>query len=215
VPCVNGDLTVNNNLIKTSVKPENLGVDGDKSPKIKEEKTKSAQDKKPKPQDVSIEKTEVVETIVKPIEKTFDKKEVVSGFEEAKLQIKDLYDTIFSYGDNFKPTYQDTLGDLLSYLGGLAYKLGAEKSFSEVFGINVNTLNDRYYSVSYIPYAIKIAVWAYKNKGKNNVLTILNGIVRCAYAFAYKLNENDIEDRVYKTVLSVIEFIESNDISLN
>jgi hypothetical protein len=84
VPCVNGDLTVNNNLIKTSVKPENLGVDGNKSPKVKEEKPKIDKEKKPKPQDISIEKTEVVETIVKPIEKTFDKKEVVSGFEEAK-----------------------------------------------------------------------------------------------------------------------------------
>lgn len=214
MPCVNGDLIVNNNLIKSTVKPEKLGVDGNKSPKVKEEKPKS-EEKKPKPQEISIVKTEVVESLVKTIEKTFDKKEVVSGFEEAKVQIKDLYDSIFGYGDNFKPTYQDTLGDLLSYLGGLAYKLGAEKNYTEVFGVNVNSLNDRYYSVSYIPYAIKIAVWAYKNKDKKNVLTILNGIVRCAYAFAYKLNENDIEDKVYKAVLSVIEFIESNDISLN
>ena len=162
--------------------------------------------------ELPVEKVQETEKIV---EKIFDKKEVVSGFEEAKTQIKDLYDTIFGYGDNFKPTYEDTLGDLLSYLGGLAYKLGAEKNYTEVFGINVNTLNDRYYSVSYIPYAIKIAVWSYKNKGKNNVLTILDGIVRCAYAFAYKINENDIEDKVYKTVLSIIEFIENNDISLN
>lgn len=216
---VDGDLTANKNLIKSTIKPEksDIGVDELKSPILKEEDAKNVEIKKeekvplleePKQE----EKVEVIE--IQP-EKIFNKQEVVSGFEEVKKQIKNLYDTIFGYGDNFKPTYQDTLGDFLSYLGGISYKLGAEKNFLEVFGVNVNTLNDRYYSVSYIPYAVKIAVWAYKNKGKNNIYEILNGIVRSAYAFGYKIPEKDLEDKVYKTILAVVEFIRNNDISLN
>ncbi len=218
-----GDFAINKNLIKSSIKPAkmDIGVDELKSPTVKEKDAKNVEiHTKENVSEIEEVKEETnkevkVEVVEKPPEKIFNKKEVVSGFEEVKQQIKNLYDTIFGYGDNFKPTYQDTLGDFLSYLGGISYKLGAEKNFFEVFGVNVNTLNDRYYSVSYIPYAVKIAVWAYKNKGKNNVYEILNGIVRSAYAFGYKIPEKDLEDKVFKTILSVVDFIRNNDISIN
>ncbi len=244
VPCVSGDLTIDKNLIKTAIKPVKMNVNVNElaSPKVKEEKpacveveetvtqeeTHENQEIDTQQETVEIQEIEsqadtveleqVVEidtTIIKPIKKTFDNNEVVSGFEESKEQIKDLYDSIFGYGDRFKPTYQDTLGDLLSYLGGIAYKFGSESDYTKTFGVSVSGLNDKYYSQSYIPYSIKIAVWAYKNKDKKNVLSILNGIVRCAYAFAYQLDENLIEDKVYSTVLPLVEFIENNDISLN
>ena len=214
-PSVNGDLTINNNLIKTTIKPKKIDVvDGLDAPEDNKEtqandnecltensalKTdvKTAEQEKevveitgeaePETVENSIdedikEPLEAVEIVdnkeeeineQKPIEtseevkvKSFNKQELILGFNEAKNQIKNLYDTIFGYGDKFKPTYQDTVGDLLSYLGGIAYRLGNEKNYTEVFGVSVSSLNDKYYTVSYVPYAIKIAVWAYKNKGK-------------------------------------------------
>ncbi len=146
---------------------------------------------------------------------TFNKEDALLGVEEANNSIKNLYDEIFGYGDKFKPTYKETLGDLLSYLGALSVRLKGEDAFEELFKTNPKVFAEKYFNDTYIPYAVKIGAWANKNKGKNNVYNILNGIIQTVFALAYKVEDIDREERVIKELSAIVDFIEKQGIDVN
>ena len=145
----------------------------------------------------------------------FNKQDALMGFEEVKNSIKNLYDEIFGYGDKFKPTFKDTIGDFLSYLGGLSVRLSSSNEFVETFGINPLTLNEKYYSLNYVPYAIKIGVWAYKNKAKNNIYDILNGTIQTAFSFLFSFNEESKDDKAYNELYAIIDFIKIQGVNID
>ena len=249
MPCVNGELTFNKNLIKNpinssktdnvdkliisekEVEPEETSVFEKETEKViiqeeivvevEPELSNYTTEVTKEEQDLTIEEPQIIEetTEKEPIiikeEKPFNSADVIKGFEEAKGQIKNLYDTIFGYGDKFKPTYQDTVGDLLSYIGGLSTKLNANSEYTRVFGVDTANLCGKYLENDYIPYAFKISVWSYKNKAKNNVYNLLNGLIECLFALAYKFDSNTQESTVYGLILPVIKYLESNQIKLN
>ena len=78
-----------------------------------------------------------------------------------------MYEKVFSKTPSFKPTFEQTVGDLLLYLSKkLSYK-NADSEFNSTFGLTGVTILDKY-SLGYIPLALKLAKWCEDNK----VLTV-------------------------------------------
>ncbi len=168
-------------------------------------------------EDLVNDEAEFEKPIVLEVEKNsvFNKEDAISGFEEANNSIKNLYDEIFGYSDKFKPNYKETVGDLLSYFGALSLRLNSDKEYTLAFGINPNSLPEKYFNNAYIPYAVKIGAWANKNKNKSNVFDILNGIIKTAFALAFSIDEDSKDNKVYNELYPIVDFIEQQGININ
>lgn len=117
-----------------------------------------------------VEETVDVEPIIeipvlveeKPIKKKGKKISLRAEFEKVKDFIFKMYENAFNKTPSFKPTFEQTVGDLLLYLSNkLSYK-NAQNSYNEEFGLTDVKIPSKYDS-SYIPLCLKLAKWCEDN----------------------------------------------------
>ena len=82
-------------------------------------------------------------------------------FKNAENLITKLYSEIFNKTENFKPTKNQTIGDLLIYFGIKAKSLGIYQKFVTEYKVEVDTDTVRE-NETYIPYAVKLTVFVDK-----------------------------------------------------
>ena len=146
--------------------------------------------------------------------KVVDVYEIIGGFEDARLVLKKIYNEVFSRHTNFKPTLNDTVADLLSYLGAIAEFNGKEKAYEKAFGVDVSRLPARYKDKGYIPYAIKISVWVDKNKGYNETPKLLDGILRSLFSLLNKGTELETVSIIQDSISAIIDFLKAENINV-
>ncbi len=134
-----------------------------------------------------------------------DTAEVVSGFEEARKVINDLYKTVFN--KEFKPCLNDVVADLLAYLGVKAEECGKKADYYRAFNIDTSRFADRYRTFNYIPLCFKISVWADRNKGLNSSIEILNGLLRSLFALNVNFSESESVKTVSNLLSSLIKYL--------
>ena len=86
---------------------------------------------------------------------------VKTEFNKVKDYILSMYQTAFVSKD-FKPTFEQTVGDLLLYLSKKLSLKGAESAFNQELSLIGVTIPDKY-SGGYIPLSLKLAKWCESN----------------------------------------------------
>ncbi|MBO5926086.1 MAG: hypothetical protein J6Q38_00810 [Clostridia bacterium] len=142
---------------------------------------------------------------------TVDYSEVVSGFEEARCEIKKLYEAVFN-NPAFKPTLNDAVADLLAYIGGKAEAYNKGEDYFKAFGVDSSKFSIKYREVSYVPLAFKISVWADKNRGLSSTIEILNGLLRSLFALSVSNSESETVEIVKSHIGGVVDFLEKSGI---
>ncbi len=114
-------------------------------------------------QDTPIITTTKPDIVIEKVEpKTSDIKveeiDIKAEFEKPLEIIKLLYEKVFSKSPNFKPEFEETVGDLIFYLSYKLKTVNANEVFDKTFKIENYTLPEKYKN-GYIPLALKLAVW--------------------------------------------------------
>ncbi len=98
----------------------------------------------------------------KPLKKKGKGVDLKAEFTAVKDFIFKMYENVFDKTPSFKPTFEQTVGDLLLYLSNkLSYK-NAQNSYNEEFGLTDVKIPSKYDS-SYIPLCLKLAKWCEDN----------------------------------------------------
>ncbi len=139
-----------------------------------------------------------------------DTNEVISGFEEARKVLNNLYNNVFNNG--FKPSLNDVVVDLLAYLGVKAEECGKKADYFKAFNIDASRFADRYRNSGYIPLCFKISVWADKNRGLNSSIEILNGLLRSLFALNANYSESECVKTVSNLISSLIKYLNNEGI---
>ncbi len=138
----------------------------------------------------------------------------LSNFKLAESLINDLYKTVFSKSSNFKPTRNETIGDLLIYLGYRAKSVGVYENFKKIFKISLNDDNLRS-SDMYVPIIIKLTVYLDKKQDigytKKTVSYLLKTIL---YLFDDTNDDNSISLTV-NSMGAIYSYLIDNNINVN
>lgn len=110
---------------------------------------------------------------------------IKSEFNKVKDYILNMYQTAFVSKD-FKPTFEQTVGDLLLYLSKKLSLKGAESAFNQELSLIGVTIPDKY-SSGYIPLSIKLAKWCETN-GFNFTAEELLYLISSLYLTASKFD---------------------------
>lgn len=106
------------------------------------------------------------------------------------LKVKDIvfkmYDKVFNSTSSFKPTYKETIADLLLYLSKKLSIKNANESFDLEFGLTGVNVPDKYCS-GYIPLCLKLSKWC-KDKGVLDVCEDLLFAITSLYLNSANLN---------------------------
>lgn len=126
-------------------------------------------------------------------------------FEFSKIVdiIKELYDKVFSKSKDFKPSFDETVGDIILYLSAKLNIDGIEKDFNNAFYINAKQIFEKYYN-NYIPYALKLSVWCEKKSllsvSENLLYEISSLYLKLANASGLTLTEEDVATKFSKEI---------------
>ena len=110
---------------------------------------------------------------------------VKTEFNKVKDYILSMYQTAFVSKD-FKPTFEQTVGDLLLYLSKKLSLKGAENAFNQELSLIGVTIPDKY-SSGYIPLSLKLAKWCETN-GFNFTAEELLYLISSLYLTASKFD---------------------------
>lgn len=216
MPGVNG-ATKLNNVAPTLSATETDNVSAFKVYKNTENAVKNEEISVAKPTRVVKERVEtekdavIVEMEAPAVEvKGVDDTLILNAIEKLNLVVKNLYETVFNKTPNFRPTYDETIGDALLYVGKKLYAIGAHESFEFAVKIDATTISSKYLDASYIPLAVKLSTWA-ESKGYNgeseNVLSAITKLYKeCSEASGYKVTPESLTD----TFLAIIDFAYGN-----
>lgn len=94
----------------------------------------------------------------KPLPKKSKKINLKSEFSKVKDLVFKMYEKAFSKTPSFKPTFEETLGDLLLYLSKKLSLKNAHESFNLEFGLTGVSISEKY-SKGYIPLCLKLSKW--------------------------------------------------------
>lgn len=83
---------------------------------------------------------------------------VKAEFDKVVAIVKTAYDKVFSKTPNFKPEFDETIGDLILYLSSKLKNVNANAEFDNAFNLSNYTLPTKYTN-GYIPLALKLSVW--------------------------------------------------------
>ena len=83
---------------------------------------------------------------------------VKAEFDKVVAIVKTAYDKVFSKTPNFKPEFDETVGDLILYLSSKLKNINANAEFDNAFNLSNYALPTKYTN-GYIPLALKLAVW--------------------------------------------------------
>ena len=122
-----------NDIKNESVLLENQSIDGlNDIEDVKSEITES--------KDVTKDKVQNTESVTTNSNEIFlDVDEIIGGFEDARKVVKKIYNEVFLKTQNFKPTINDTIADLLAYIGALCENNGKEFAYEKAFSIDNTT----------------------------------------------------------------------------
>ncbi len=157
-------------------------------------------------------KTEDIEVINEP--KTQSKVNayklnVTAEFEKITSIVKSLYDKVFSKSTNFKPSYDETVGDLLLYLSAKLKSAKINSQFDNALSLQGYKIPEKYLA-NYLPYALKLSVWCeqkgYLTVTENLLYEITSLYKKCAEALGIVLYEEDI----YTAFSHEIEYLYKN-----
>lgn len=175
MPGVNGAIKLN------SVAPSNKNTETNKKVSVfdvQEEViiTTKKQEEKPVQESIvkTIEKVQKEELIIEKPKPAIEIKEIDYRSEFAKITkiVKSLYEKVFSKSQGFKPTYEETVGDLILYLSAKLKQKGLNEGFDKAFSISQYDAPKKYTS-AYVPYAIKLASWCENKK----ILTVTDSLM--------------------------------------
>ena len=88
---------------------------------------------------------------------------VKAEFDKVVAIVKTAYDKVFSKTPNFKPEFDETVGDLILYLSSKLKNINANAEFDNAFNLSNYALPTKYTN-GYIPLALKLAVWCENKK---------------------------------------------------
>lgn len=158
MPGVNG-ATKLNKIVAPSVKTtetENSvsGFELKSSKQLKEERvTKTVEIEA---DNLKVVQEKEIEVIVE--QPKYNKGDIKTHFNNAVNIIKKLYDKVFSKSPSFKPTFDETVGDLILYLSAKLNRDGVDEIFNMEFGVKSENVFEKY-KQNYVPYALKLSSW--------------------------------------------------------
>ena len=132
--------------------------------------------------------------------------EVNLGFIEVESFTEKLYLEVYGKYQNFKPTKNDTIADLLLFIGGFSIIAGKTKNYFKAFKVFDDKQSNKYANFDSIPIIFQLTKWAHKNKKVNYSNEILNGLIRCLLGL---VDEKD-KEIVYKFLNKSYNFINSD-----
>ena len=110
-----------------------------------------------------LENLEPIVTQEKPKKKDKNFVNVRLEFEKLKDKVFNMYEIAFSKTPSFKPTFEQTVGDLLLYLSKKLSFKNAESEFNSQLGLNGVSIPEKY-EKGYIPLVLKLSKWCEDNK---------------------------------------------------
>ncbi|MBQ3234811.1 MAG: hypothetical protein IJA97_01460 [Clostridia bacterium] len=102
------------------------------------------------------------EPIETPKVKRGKKIDLKAEFSKVKDIVFNMYEKVFSKTPSFKPTFEQTVGDLLLYISKKLSFKNADGEFNLALGIASVSIPDKY-AKGYIPLALKLAKWCCDN----------------------------------------------------
>ncbi len=140
-------------------------------------------------------------------------KDSISNFKLAESLINDLYNDVFSKSSNFKPTKNQTIGDLLIYLGYRAKSVGVYENFKKAFKITLNEDAVRS-SENYLPLAIKLTVYLDKKQDQGYTKKVVSYLLKTIL----HLFEDESDKAISLTINSmsaIYSYLIENNINVN
>ena len=188
------EIAVENNQENQDKQDEEQFVENQVEEQPKEYKTQSKQIEK--------EETQVVNS-----------QESLTNFKLLESLINDLYNKVFSKSPNFKPTKNQTIGDLLIYLGYRAKAVGVYEKFKQVFKITLNE-DDVRSKDNYLPIAIKLTVYLDKKQDKGYTKQVVTYLLKTLLNLFEDSSDKSISLTV-NSISAVYSYLIENNINVN
>ena len=188
------EIAVENNQENQDKQDEEQFVENQVEEQPKEYKTQSKQ----------IEKEE---------ELVINSQESLTNFKLLESLINDLYNKVFSKSPNFKPTKNQTIGDLLIYLGYRAKAVGVYEKFKQVFKITLNE-DDVRSKDNYLPIAIKLTVYLDKKQDKGYTKQVVTYLLKTLLNLFEDSSDKSISLTV-NSISAVYSYLIENNINVN
>ena len=145
---------------------------------------------------------------------TQNSQDAISNFKLAENLISELYEKVFSKSPNFKPTKNQTIGDLLIYLGYRAKSVGVYEKFKKVFKVVLNEDAVRS-SENYIPSAIKLAVYVDKKQDECYTKTIVSYLLKTVLYLFDDINDDNVVSLTVNSMGAIYSYLIDNNINVN
>ena len=132
--------------------------------------------------------------------------DIKAEFEKPLEIVKILYEKVFSKSPNFKPEFEETVGDLIFYLSYKLKTYNANDSFDKTFKIENYPLPEKY-KKGYIPLALKLAVWC---ESKGLLFKVDDLLYELSSVFVSLVKSSNVivnEDLVASAFLTETEFV--------
>ncbi len=171
-----------------------------------------------------IEKDKIIKTNIEKgkTEKTDTKTNYVfddltdsrSNFKQCESLINELYEKVFSKSPNFKPTKNETIGDLLIYLGYRAKSVGVYENFKNVYKISL--IDDNFRSnENYVPNAIKLCVYVDKKQDKGYTKKVVGYLLKAILYLFDDINDDNVISLTVNSMGAVYTYLINNNIDVN
>ncbi|MBQ9782017.1 MAG: hypothetical protein IJW26_02415 [Clostridia bacterium] len=165
----------------------------------KQDETKSKQIKK--------------QSLKQPIKTQTKVEDSLSNFKFLESLINDLYSKVFSLSPNFRPTKNQTIGDLLIYLGYRAKAVGVYEKFKNVFKITLNE-DDVRSKDNYVPIAVKLTVYLDKKKDEGYTKQVVSYLLK-SLLYLFEDNSDEVISLTVNSMSAIYSYLIDNNINVN
>jgi hypothetical protein len=192
---------------KKVLKQDEIAVENNQENQVEEQFVENQVEEQPKeykPQSKQVEKEET---------QVVNSQESLTNFKFLESLINDLYNKVFSKSPNFKPTKNQTIGDLLIYLGYRAKAVGVYEKFKQVFKITLNE-DDVRSKDNYLPIAIKLTVYLDKKQDKGYTKQVVTYLLKTLLNLFEDSSDKSISLTV-NSISAVYSYLIENNINVN
>lgn len=106
--------------------------------------------------------------------------EIKQDFSSLESLILSLYEKVFNkLAPNFKPTFEQTVGDMLLYLSSKLKRKNLSATFDELFSLKGVEIDNKYNN-NYIPLALQLSKWC-KNKNHLDISEEILSLITYLY----------------------------------
>ncbi len=157
------------------------------------------------------------QTLVEIVEEKIiqqNNEDAISNFKLSESIVSELYEKVFSKSPNFKPTKNQTIGDLLIYIGYRAKSVGVYEKFKQQFKVDLNEDNVRS-NENYIPNAIKLCVYVDKKQDECYTKKIVGYLLKTILYLFDDINDDNVISLTVNSMGAVYSYLIDNDINVN